>query len=123
MLLLNMAAPFRLYSMISGIQFLISLKVVAVLLWLSLKLDVILVASGFELIFCYSIVSVLFFESFLLDSCFVYHSLLEAMALARAGFFLSLQLQLFPCFSFIFVDSKTVLLWLEIICFLFCMQL
>ena len=34
--------------------------------------------------------------------------------------FLSLQLQVF---SFIFVDSRTVLLWLEIICFIFCMQL
>ena len=47
LLLLNMAAPFRLYPMISGIQFFIPLvsirihlKVVTFFLWLSLKLDV-----------------------------------------------------------------------------------
>ena len=73
-----------------------------------------LLVSGFELIFCYSFVSVLFFPS-------VFVPQVPFIPLPFAGTgpfsgqdFLSLQLQVFPCFSFIFVDSRTVLLWLEI---------
>ena len=47
-----------------------------------------LIVSGFELIFCYYYVSVLFFGGFLFHSCLVYHSLLEALAFEWAGFFI-----------------------------------
>ena len=107
------------YSVFDSFSFnMNSLKVVAVFLWLSLKLDV----CDFELIFCYSNVSILLFQGFLFDSCSVYHSLLKALAFVWAGFFIP-EIASFSLFLFIFVDSRTVLLWLEIICFIFCMQL
>ena len=110
------------YSVFDSLSFLrIHLK-----LWLFFvvksKARCMLFVSGFELIFCYSYVSVLCFRGFLFHSCLVYHSLLEALTFEWHDF-LSLQFQVFPCFSFIFLDSRTVLLWLQIICFIFCMQL
>ena len=47
-----------------------------------------LIVSGFELIFCYSYIGVLFFRGFLFHSCLVYHSLLEALAFEWARFFI-----------------------------------
>ena len=79
-----------------------------------------LVVSAFELTFSYSYVRFLLFRGFMFDSCLVYHSLLEALAFERAGFF-NPAVAVFPCFYFIFVDLRTALLLLETICFIFCM--
>ena len=110
LLLLNMAARFRLYLMINGIQFFIPLVSILICsklclffsVWLSLKLSLCrlnLVLNSFSVISMY--VSFCFL-SVLFDSFLVYHSLMEALVLERAGFFIC-------------VDSRTGLLWLEII--------
>ena len=79
-----------------------------------------LIVSGFELIFCYSYVSVLFFSGVSRSTVALYTTPFWRHWPLSGQDFLSLQLQVFPCFSLIFVDSRTVLLWLEIICFIFC---
>ena len=120
-----MTAPFRLYPMISGIQFFIPLVSIRIkscgcFFVVKYKAQCMLVVSGFELIFCFSYVSILFFRGFLSDSYLVYHSLLEALTFERAGFFIPAV----ESFSlFFFVKLRTVLLLLEIVCFIFCMQL
>ena len=78
-------------------------------MWLSLKLALRwlnLVLNSFSVISMY--VSFCFL-AVLFDSFLAYHSLMEALVLERAGFS-SLQLLVF----FICVDSRTGLLWLEI---------
>ena len=73
------------YSVFDSLSFhMNSLQVVADFFVVKSKARCMLIVSGFELIFCYFYVSVLF----LFHSCLVFHSLLEALAFEWAGFFI-----------------------------------
>ena len=110
------------YSVFDSLSFhMNSLKTVA-FLWLSLKLGV-----------CWLYVVLNLFSVIPMEVSCYFGGFCSTVALFTTPFwrhwplsgqdFLSLQLQVFPCFSFIFLDSRTVLLWVEINCFIFCMQL